>query len=91
MSSAAASKYILAFRCQHVLNPAALGAVFSGVAFGTWATWWVGNVALLPMVVIGGFLLIRKISRFRFLGTFLARFRRVSWPRCHLRRALRRE
>ena len=74
---AVASKYLLAFRRQHVLNPAALGAVFSGLAFGTFATWWVGNVALLPLVVIGGFLLIRKIEPVQVSRDVPARFHRV--------------
>jgi ferredoxin-NADP reductase len=71
---AIASKYLLAFRRQHVFNPAAAGALFSGLVFGTFASWWVGNAALLPLVVIGGLLLVRKISRFRFVAVFLLAF-----------------
>jgi len=73
-AAAVASKYLLAFRRQHALNPAAFGAFISAVAFGTYATWWVGNAAMLPLVAVGGFLLVRKISRFRFLGAFLLAF-----------------
>jgi ferredoxin-NADP reductase len=69
-----ASKYLLAIRRQHLFNPAAVGAAVSGLAFGTFATWWAGNTALLPLVLIGGFLLLRKVSRIRMVGVFLAGF-----------------
>ncbi len=71
---AVASKYLLAIRRQHIFNPAAAGALFSGLVFGTFATWWVGNVALLPLVVLGGVLVVRKVSRFRLVGVFIAAF-----------------
>lgn len=60
-----ASKYLLAFRRQHVFNPAAAAALFSGLAFGAYASWWVGGTYLLPLVVVGGALLARKVNRFR--------------------------
>ena len=71
---AMASKYVLAVRRQHVFNPAALGALFSGLLFGSFASWWVGNLALLPLVALGGLLLARKISRLRFIATFIIAF-----------------
>jgi glycine betaine catabolism B len=69
-----ASKYLLAFRRQHVFNPAALAALFSGLVFGSFATWWVGNTALLPLVALGGALVLRKVSRLRLVGVFFAAF-----------------
>ena len=71
---AIASKYLLALRKQHLFNPAAVGALFSGLVFGDYASWWVGNLALLPLVVVGGFLLVRRISRLRLIGVFLLAF-----------------
>ena len=71
---AVASKYLLAFRRQHVFNPAAAGALFSAFVFGANASWWVGNAALLPLVVVGGFLLARKIGRLRLVAAFLGLF-----------------
>jgi len=71
---AVASKYILAFRRQHAFNPAALGALFSGLVFGSFASWWVGTLPLLPLVALGGLVLARKISRLRFIGVFIAAF-----------------
>ncbi|HET6450686.1 MAG TPA: hypothetical protein VFI08_05210 [Spirochaetia bacterium] len=71
---ATASKYLLAFRRQHVFNPAAAAALFSGLAFGSYASWWVGGTYLLPLVAVGGFLLLRKVSRLRLAGVFLGVF-----------------
>lgn len=67
---AIASKYLVAVNKQHVFNPAAFGVFVSGTLFGLYSSWWVGNLAMLPLVVIGGLLLIRKISRFRLIGSF---------------------
>ncbi len=71
---AVASKYLLALRRQHLFNPAAFGALFSGLLFGMNASWWVGNAALLPLAAVGGILLARKIGRLRLVGAFLGLF-----------------
>lgn len=71
---AIASKYLLAINKQHVFNPAAFGVFVSGTLFSLYSTWWVGNIAMLPLVVIGGFLMIRKISRFRLIAVFFAAY-----------------
>ncbi len=71
---AIASKYLIAIRKQHIFNPAALGIFLTDIIFGFYSSWWVGNIALLPLVVIGGFLLLRKIGRFRFVAVFLVAF-----------------
>jgi glycine betaine catabolism B len=71
---AVASKYLLALRRQHAFNPAAVGALFSGLVFGNFASWWAGSAALLPLVIVGGFLLVRKASRIRLVGVFLGAF-----------------
>ena len=69
-----ASKYLLAIRRQHLFNPAAAAALFSGLVFGSFASWWVGGTYLLPLVMVGGALLARKVSRLRLVGVFLAEF-----------------
>ncbi len=71
---AVASKYLLALRRQHIFNPAALGIFLTGVLFGQYSTWWVGSLQMLPLVVVGGILVLRKINRFRLVGTFLVAF-----------------
>lgn len=68
---AMASKYILTIRDVHIFNPAAL-AVFV-TAFGPRqdASWWVGTSVMLPVVIIGGLLVVRKIRREHMVFTFL--------------------
>ncbi len=60
---AMASKYILAIRGKHIFNPAAIAVVITGLALGQFASWWVGSAPMLVMVIIGGFLLVRKVQR----------------------------
>lgn len=68
---AMASKYILAIDKKHILNPAALAVAVTGVVFGTYASWWVGGtLSLLPFVLIGGLLVVRKVQRFEQLWVF---------------------
>lgn len=68
---AMASKYILAIRRRHIFNPAALGAALPGLLLDHAATWWVsGEVWLIPIVVIGGFLIVRKLRRFDLVIAF---------------------
>jgi len=67
------SKYIFAIGKKHVFNPAAFGVALSAIAIGQSATWWVaGNIVLLPFVLIGGLLIVRKIHRFDLVLSFAA-------------------
>lgn len=69
---AIASKFILAIGRKHLFNPAALGVAATALLLNQPATWWVaGNVALLPVVLIGGLLIARKLQRFDLIGTFI--------------------
>lgn len=56
------SKYLIAYRKQHLLNPAAFAAVVVGIPTGA-ALWWVGTPWRLPFVAIGGALVARKVRR----------------------------
>ncbi|MDB5194990.1 MAG: hypothetical protein JWO84_174 [Parcubacteria group bacterium] len=68
---AMASKYLLAVRGKHIFNPAALAVGLSGLFLAHSASWWVGgNLALLPVVLIGGLLIVRKLQRFDLLLSF---------------------
>src|SRR3989344_4990064 len=68
---AMSSKYLLASRHKHIFNPAALAvSVASFTAFGYSASWWAGNINLLPLILLGGFLVVRKIQRWEMLGAF---------------------
>ena len=69
---AMASKFIFAIARKHVLNPAALGVVLPAFLLDQPATWWVGgNIELLPVVLIGGLLVVRKLQRFDLVVVFI--------------------
>ena len=56
---AMASKYLLAIRGRHIFNPAALGAfVTSLILPNDFPGWWIANPWLLPLVAIGGFVIL---------------------------------
>lgn len=68
---AMASKYVLTIDKKHIFNPAALAVAITGILFGTYASWWVGGtLSLLPFVLIGGLLVVRKVQRFDQFWTF---------------------
>lgn len=71
---AIASKYILAIRKKHVFNPVAFGVAATSVVLGLSASWWIGTLPMVPFVLIGGLLIVRKIRRFdlwfAFIGVF---------------------
>jgi ferredoxin-NADP reductase/Na+-translocating ferredoxin:NAD+ oxidoreductase RnfD subunit len=68
---AMASKFVFAIGKKHIFNPAAFGIALSALVIGQTATWWVaGNIPLLPFVVIGGLLIVRKIRRFDMVIAF---------------------
>ncbi|MDE1970270.1 MAG: RnfABCDGE type electron transport complex subunit D [Patescibacteria group bacterium] len=59
-----ACKYLCAIRKKHIFNPAAFAVALSAIAINQSATWWVGgNLPLLPLVVLGGILVVRKIQK----------------------------
>jgi ferredoxin-NADP reductase/Na+-translocating ferredoxin:NAD+ oxidoreductase RnfD subunit len=68
---AMASKYLFAIGKRHIFNPAAFAVALTALVLNEPATWWVGgNMALLPVVLIGGLLVVRKIQRFDLVGSF---------------------
>jgi ferredoxin-NADP reductase/Na+-translocating ferredoxin:NAD+ oxidoreductase RnfD subunit len=60
---AMASKFILAIGKKHIFNPVAISVVITAFALNMSANWWVGTLWMLPFVIIGGFLMVRKIQR----------------------------
>ncbi len=68
---AMASKFILAIKKKHIFNPAAFAVAITGIALGQSASWWVGTLALLPFVFVGGFLITRKIKRTDLVASFM--------------------
>ncbi len=68
---AMASKYVLAIRKKHIFNPAAVSVFLSAIVLNAGASWWVGSIYTLPLVVLGGLLVLAKIKRFELVGGFL--------------------
>lgn len=69
---AMASKFILAIHKKHIFNPAAFGVAFSAIALNQGASWWAGGyLPLLPVMFLGGLLIVRKIHRFDLVISFL--------------------
>lgn len=68
---AVASKYLLAYRKRHIFNPAAVAAVFSGLVFHHYASWWVASPPLILPVLILAFCILYKQRELRTAGLFL--------------------
>jgi ferredoxin-NADP reductase len=66
-----ASKYILAIGKKHIFNPVAISVVLTSFMLGDSATWWVGTLPMLPVVAVGGLLLVKKIQRSGLFFSFL--------------------
>ncbi len=67
---AMASKYILAIGNKHVFNPAAFAVALTALALNQSASWWVGTRLLMPFVLVGGLLIVKKIRRFDLMFAF---------------------
>jgi ferredoxin-NADP reductase len=66
-----ASKYILNIKKKHIFNPVAIAVALTAFVLGDSAIWWVGNAYLLPFVLAGGILIVRKIQREDLFFSFL--------------------
>ncbi len=73
---AMASKYILAINGKHLFNPVAFAVALTALTLGQTASWWVGSGPMLPFVLAGALLIVRKTRRgdlvFSFLGMAVA-------------------
>jgi len=67
---AIASKYTMAIKGKHPFNPVAFGVALTYFAINQSASWWVGNAQMLPFVLVGGLLVVRKLHRFDLVLTF---------------------
>lgn len=68
---AMASKYILAINRKHIFNPVAFAVALTALTINQTASWWVGNGPMLPFVLVGGLLIVKKLRRFDLVWTFL--------------------
>ncbi|GAB3134904.1 FAD-dependent oxidoreductase [Marisediminicola antarctica] len=69
---ATASKYLIAVRGRHILNPAAAGATLVAVLQLPSAGWWVATSSLLPVTLIGAFLVLYRTRRLTMGIVFVA-------------------
>ncbi len=60
---AAASKYLVAWRGRHIVNPAAFAAVVVGVTGLAFSSWWVATPPLFPVVALGALLVLWRTRR----------------------------
>lgn len=67
---AMASKYIFAIRKKHIFNPVAFAVALTALTIDQSASWWISNLYMMPFVVAGGLLIIRKIRRFDLVVSF---------------------
>lgn len=65
-----ASKYILAIGKKHIFNPVAIAIVITAFTINQSASWWIGTPSMLIFVLIGGFLIIRKLRRADLFWSF---------------------
>ena len=68
------SKYILVIKKKHIFNPAGFGVVASAVLLNQGASWWVGNLQMFPVILLGGLLVLKKIRRWELVGAFLVAY-----------------
>lgn len=53
-AAAALSKFLFVWNKGHLFNPAATAAIATALLFDVSASWWVGSIYLLPLVLVGG-------------------------------------
>lgn len=68
---AMAGKFIFAIGKKHLFNPVALSVFLTATFINGTASWWVGTSSMLPVVAIGGFLVVRKIRRWDLVLSYL--------------------
>lgn len=67
-----ASKYVLAVNKKHIFNPAAFALVVVDLIGSSQVQWWVANKYMFPFILVIGFLIIRKVSRFHLFLSFIS-------------------
>lgn len=67
-----ASKYMFAIGKKHIFNPAAFAVAVTAVALNQSASWWVATTSLAPFVLVGGYLIAKKIRRGDLVISFFA-------------------
>ncbi len=68
---AMASKYLVTYNRRHLFNPAAFAMLVLGLAGSAEAGWWVSSSVMLPVTLITGLLIIKKLRRADMFMAFL--------------------
>jgi ferredoxin-NADP reductase/Na+-transporting NADH:ubiquinone oxidoreductase subunit NqrB len=68
---ASISKYLIAWRGRHILNPAAFGAAVVGLTPIGFTSWWVGTPAMSIGVAVLGLLVLWRTEKVRVVLVFL--------------------
>ncbi len=68
---AMASKYLISYKGSHIFNPAAVAVALTAIGPGQAASWWIGTSSMLPFVLIGALLIVRKIHRGQMVTIFI--------------------
>lgn len=67
---AGVSKYLLAWRGRHLLNPAVVGLLVVGWSGLGASWWWVGSEALAPVVAVTGLVVLWRTRRLAYAGSY---------------------
>ncbi|HWC62047.1 MAG TPA: hypothetical protein VG501_00385 [Rhizomicrobium sp.] len=70
---AMAAKYIFTVKRRNIFNPAAFGVALAALALGSSVSWWIGgSLYVLPLVILGGMLILAKMNVTEMLAAFAA-------------------
>lgn len=64
------SKYLFSINKKHIFNPVAISVFIPSIISLGAASWWIGTSIMLPFVLIGGLLVVRKIRRYDLVFFF---------------------
>lgn len=68
---AMSSKYLVNIGKKHIFNPAAFAVFITGIIISQSASWWVGTASMLPVVLVCGVLMVRKLRQFDLVIAFI--------------------
>jgi glycine betaine catabolism B len=68
---AVTSKFLLNINNKHIFNPAAIAVFLSTYLIGQSASWWVATIEMLPLILLGGLMIARKLRQFHLVIAFL--------------------
>ncbi|MBL8030328.1 MAG: RnfABCDGE type electron transport complex subunit D [Candidatus Doudnabacteria bacterium] len=73
------SKYAINYKGKHIFNPAAFGIFAVALFVAQPAVWWVGSTPLFLPLLVGCFLILRKLKKFLLAAGFLGATFGITW------------